>query len=270
MREFPTFATAVGDPCYDDKLTDESFAAIERRKVHQRDWVKQLERIDRARLGADDQLNYDLSLRDARLDVEEQRFPGELLALTQLRGVHAMLAELALRIPRRTAADLEHFLTRMHAYPKAVDDNLALLRRGLERGVTAPQVTLVHVGELIANHLVDDPAKSPIYQSAFAELPESIPPAERTRLQAAAKKAIAEDVVPPLRRFHKFVVDEYVPHARKTIGASALPDGAAWYALAARRSTTTDLPPERIHQIGLDEVARIRREMERVMQKTGW
>src|SRR5262249_41859358 len=132
------------------------------------------------------------------------------------------------------------------------------------------QVTLTHVGELIANHLVDDPTRSPIYQTAFAELPETIPAAERARLQAAARKAIAEDVVAPLRRFHKFVADEYIPHARKSIGASALPDGAAWYAFAARRSTTTNLTPERIHQIGLDEVARIRREMERVMRQTGW
>src|SRR5262249_6471182 len=163
------------------------------------------------------------SLRDARLDVEGQRFPSELMVLTQLGGVHSLLAEEAARIPRRTAADLDHFLARLDAFPRLVDQHLALLRRGLEQGVTPPQVTLVHVGELIGNHLVDDPSRSPIYQAAFAQLPASIPAAERSRLQAAARRAIADHVVAPLRAFRKFVVEEYVPHARKTLGASALP-----------------------------------------------
>jgi uncharacterized protein (DUF885 family) len=270
LREFPTFATLVGDPRYDDKLEDMSVAAIERRKAHARDKLKRLEKIDRARLSADDQLNYDLYLRDAKLDVEGQRFPDELLVLTQLGGVHAELADLAHEIPRRNPQDLDHFLARLDAYPKLVEQHLALLRKGLERGITPPQVTLTHVGELIANQLVENPEKSPIYQLAFAQLPESIPAAERARLQAAAKQAIAEKVVVRLRAFHKFVVEEYVPRARKSLGISALPDGAAWYAYLARRSTTTELSPELIHQIGLDEVARIHGEMERVMRATGW
>jgi uncharacterized protein (DUF885 family) len=270
MREYPTWATAVGDPRYDDRLPDESFEAIERRKAHLRERLKRAEAIDRTRLSVDDRLTYELYLRDARLEVEDEKFPHELLVLNQLDGAHTELAELAQQIPRRNAQDLDHFLARLDAFPKLVEQHLALLRKGLERGVTPPQVTLAHVGELIGNQLVDDPTKSPIYQLAFAQLPESIPAHERARLQAAAKKAITEKVVAPLRVFHRFVVEEYVPHARKTLGLSALPDGAAWYAHLARHSTTTDLPPERIHQIGLDEVARIRGEMEKVMRATGW
>src|SRR5207248_794247 len=101
LRESPIFATAVGDPRYDDKLEDESFAAIERRKAHARELLPRLGRIDRARLSATDQLNYDLFARNARLDVEGQRFPDELLALNQLGGVYSELASLAQQIPRR-------------------------------------------------------------------------------------------------------------------------------------------------------------------------
>jgi uncharacterized protein (DUF885 family) len=270
MREQPIFATLVGDPRYDDKLEDVSFAAIERRKAHARDLLVRVQKIARARLSAADRLSYDLFLRDAQLDVEGQRFAEELLQLTQLGGVHSLLAELALAIPRRNAQDLDHFLARIDAFPQLVEQHLALLRKGLEQGITPPQVTLAHVGELIVNQLVEDPSKSPIYQIAFAQLPESIPAAERARLQAAAQQAIATKVVPPLRAFHQFVVGEYVPRARQTLGISALPDGAAWYSYLARRSTTTDISPERIHQIGLDEVARIHGEMERVMRASGW
>ena len=270
LRDHPELATAVGDSRYDDKLEDDSPAAIERRKARARELLDRVKKIDRAKLSAGDALNYDLFLRDASLDVEGQRFPAELLALNQLTGVHQLLSQLAEQIPRRNAHDLDNFLRRIDAYPVAVEQNLQLLREGLKRGITPPEVTLQHVGELIDNQLVADPTRSPIYLHAFAELPESIPPAERARLQAAAKQAITDKVLPPLRGFRAFVVGEYIPHARKSLALSALPDGAAWYAYQARRSTTTELAPERIHEIGLGEVARIRGEMDKVMRSLGW
>jgi uncharacterized protein (DUF885 family) len=270
LREYPIFATEVGDPRYDDKLTDESFAAIARRKAHARELLGRVQHIERARLTPEDQLSYDLFLRDARFDVEGQRFPDELLVLNQLDGAHEKLAVMAEQIPRRNVQDLEHFLARIDAFPQLVEQHLALLKKGLETGVTVPQVTLAHTGELIANQIVDDPTQSPIYQAAFASLPESIPAAERARLQAAARQAIRDKVVAPLRPFHQFVVEKYIPGARRSISLSALPDGTAWYAYLARRETTTELTPDRLHQLGLDEVARISGEMERVMRQTGW
>lgn len=270
MREEPIFATFAGDPRYDDKLPDMSFAAIERRKAHRRDCIQRLERIDRKRLTRDDQLDYDLFLRGARLDVEGQRFSDELLVLDKMGGVHSVLADVAQAIPRRNAQDFEHFLARIDAYPQLVDEHIALLRKGLERGVTPPRVTLEKLGEIIGNQIADDPAKSPIYQLAFAQLPSNISAADATRLQASAKRAIAERATPALRAFRKFVVDEYVPHARTTLGISALPDGAAWYAYLARRSTTTELSPERIHELGLAEVARIGAEADATMRASGW
>ncbi|HEY1585736.1 MAG TPA: DUF885 family protein, partial [Polyangia bacterium] len=270
MREFPTWATLVGDSRYDDKLPDYSLAAIERRKAHRRDVIKQLGKIDRARLTREEQLDYDLYLRDARLDVEGERFPEELLAIDKMGGVHTMLADLAPAIPRRNALDFEHFLARIDAYPKLVDENLALLRKGLERGVTPPRVTLEHLGESIGNQISDDPTKSPVYVLAFAQLPSSVSAADAARLQAAARKAIVEHVNVPLRAFKKFIVDEYVPHARTTLGMSALPDGAAWYAYRARVSTTTEMSPEKIHELGLAEVARIGAAAEQTMRASGW
>ena len=270
MRDQPIWATYVGDPRFDDKLPDYSFAAIERRKAHRRDAVARLEHIDRKRLTREEQLDYDLFLRDARLDVEGQRFPEELLVLDKLGGVHSLPADVAGQIPRRNVQDFEHFLARLDAYPTLVDQHIALLKKGLERGVTPPKVTLEKLGETIGNQIADDPAKSPAYQLAFAQLPASIAPADAARLQAAAKKVIAERVTPALRAFRKFVVDEYVPHARATLGMSALPDGVAWYAYSVRRTTTTDLSPERIHALGLQEVARIGAEADATMRASGW
>jgi uncharacterized protein (DUF885 family) len=270
LRDQPTFATHVGDARYDDKLDDESFEAIDRRKAHDRALLEKLRGFDRTKLAEADRLSFDLFQRRAQRDVDEQRFPDELLALDQMGGVYSELAELAEQIPRKSAADLDRFLKRIDAFPTLVAQTTALLKKGLEKGITQPEVVLKNVPELISHQLVDDASKSPIYQIAFAQFPETIAAPDRARLQAAAKAAILKSVVPPLRAFHKFVVEEYLPKARKSVGLSSLPDGAAWYAFRARKYTTTDLAPERIHQIGLDEVARIDGEMEHVMRSTGW
>jgi uncharacterized protein (DUF885 family) len=270
MREFPTFATEVGDPRYDDRWQDLSREAVERRKEHERELVKQVESIDRAQLGPDDQLTYDLFRRDAKLAVEGRRFPEELLQIDQMGGVHSALSQLAEIVPKRNVTDVENFLKRIDRYPVLVDQGIALLREGLQKGITPPKITLRDVGKLIENQISDDPTKSPVYTEVLAKLPDSIPAAERTRLQARARQLLTARVMPALRKLHKFVVEEYEPKARTSIGLSALPDGAAWYAYNVKRSTTTDLTPEQIHQIGLTEVKRIRAEMEGVMRATGY
>jgi uncharacterized protein (DUF885 family) len=101
-------------------------------------------------------------------------------------------------------------------------------------------------------------------------MPESFPAAERERLTAAYRARIAQDVLPAYRRLRDFVRDEYLPRSRDTVGYAALPDGRAWYAFLVKASTTTDLSPDRIHEIGLEEVTRIRAEMEVVKKQVGF
>ncbi len=270
MKEYPTFATAIGDRRYDDKLDDLSLAAIERRKVQTRDTLERAKKIDRKGLPAAEQVHYDLFVRNLEEAVEGQRFPSEVLQINQMYGVHRELADLAEVIPRANVADLERFIKRIEAYPALVDQSIALLRAGLAKGITPPRITLRDVGKLVANQIADDATKTPIYETAFKSLPDSIPAADRARLSAAAKKAIAERALPSLRKLHKFVVEEYEPKARESIGLSSVPDGKAWYAYNAKHSTTTDLTPDQIHDIGVGEVKRIRGEMETVMRKTGY
>lgn len=270
LEQDPFFATVVGDRRYDDRLEDLSFAAIERRKAHDREMLGRIKAIDRAKLPPDDRVHYDLFLRNVAERVEGQRFPSELLLLDQMGGVHKDLADLAELVPRARVSDYESFIKRIEKYPVLVEQHLALLRKGLERGITPPRITLRDVPRLIANQIVEDPAKSPVYTQLFATMPGHIPAKERARLQAAAKRALAKHALPALEKLRRFVVEEYEPKARATIGLSALPDGPAWYAFNARRSTTTDLSPEEIHAIGLAEVKRLRAEMERVMRETGF
>ncbi|WP_309896896.1 DUF885 domain-containing protein [Archangium sp.] len=270
LREHPLLATGVGDSRYDNRLTDLSFEAIARREQYERDLRGQLGGIDPERLSASARLDYQLFLRELDESIEGRRFPGEYLQVTQLGGPHTLLAGLSLSMPKGTVKNHEDFLQRMKLLPVYVAQSIALMRKGLEVGVTPPRITLRDVPGLIQNQLVDDPTKSPIYRNAFGSFPASIPPEDQTRLREQAVIALRESVLPAYRELHRFFVEEYLPRTRESIALSALPDGAAWYAWNVREMTTTDLTPEQIHQLGLSEVARIRAEMEQVKTQVGF
>jgi uncharacterized protein (DUF885 family) len=132
-----------------------------------------------------------------------------------------------------------------------------------------PSVSVQGLESTLRPHVVDDPTKSLLWKP-FANFPVGVPEGERTRLMAAGRTAIAEGVVPGFREFAEFMQREYVPGARATIGASALPNGRAYYAQRVRNYTTLALTASDVHRTGLAEVARIRAEMETVMRSTGF
>ena len=270
MREFPTFATSLGDSRYDDRLTDMSPEAIERRKKHTRETLERLRQVDRERLSPTARINYDLLIRETEEDIEGQQFPSEYLQINQRGGVHTDMAELAEWVPKSGVKNFEDYLTRLRQTPQQVEHSIALLRAGMEKGVTPPRVTLREVANLIGNQLVADPRSSPIFTTAFGEMPATIPAEEQERLRAEAAKVLRDDVIPAYRKLQRFFADEYYPRTRQEVGLSSLPNGQAWYAHRAKTMTTTSMTPEEIHQLGLSEVKRIRAEMETVKQQTGF
>lgn len=263
LRESPLFATFVGDLRYNDQLGDQSFEAIERRKQHARELLERLKGFDRARLSEPRQLDYDLFRLNTELSVESQRFPEEYVQISQLGGIHDMMAQVAQAVPKRNVKDFQDFVKRLRAVPTLVDQSIALMRKGMEAGVTPPKVTLRDVPGLIRNQIVDSPEKSPIVSALFEGLPPSLKP-EEARLRAEVTAAIGEAVLPAYRKLLAFFETEYAPRAREALAMSTLPDGQAWYAYRVKEMTTTDLSPEAIHTIGLSEVKRIRAEMEKV------
>ncbi|HEY0155793.1 MAG TPA: DUF885 domain-containing protein [Thermoanaerobaculia bacterium] len=270
LRDNPEGATTLGDRRYDALLTDRSAAAFARRREHDRETLRRIKAIDRSKLSADDQLNYDLFLLQTESAVEEGRFPNEVATVNQMEGLYITLGELAQHIPRDTVKDHENFIARLRAFPKAVDDTIALLRQGAASGVTPARVIVRDVAELIGHQVVDDPVKSPIYELAFTNFRSSIPAAEQTRLQGEAQRALRESVLAAMRKLHEFWVGEYYPKTRETIAWTAVPQGKEWYAFNVRRETTTDLTPDQIHNLGLSEVKRIRGEMEKIKTSTGF
>ena len=266
LRSYPTFATYVGVSGYDDRWTDLSLAAIERRQADQRQFLEALEGIEASALDADARLDLALIRRGFEETVEGFRFPSETLRIHPLGGVQQNVPQTLMSMPMNGVGDYENRLARLSAVPDLVEQTLVLLDAGLAAGITPPRITLRDVPQQVRNLLTEAAGESPLL-SSFADMPVKIPEAKRASLRLEAEAILVADVYPAYRRLLAYLEETYLPGARETIGQSRMPDGEAWYAYNVRRFTTTDQSPEQIHQIGLAEVQRIRGEMESIIRE---
>jgi uncharacterized protein (DUF885 family) len=269
MENYPEWATSQGKRTGLDRWTDDSEEAIHAREAQREKFLEELKTIDAAALSPSKRLDHRLLVRDYERDVEGQRFPGEYLALNQLGGAHEGITQLMEVVPAERPEDFEAILKRLNAVPVVIEQNIALLQKGLETGVTPPQATLGKVAEQIEALTVDDSLENPILAPFRKDTP-LLSVEEKKAFQDRGVKALRESVLPALKKFHAFAKDTYVPGARQTLGMSAMPDGEAWYVFSAAGSTTTNLTPKEIHEIGLKEVARIEAEMQVLKDKTGF
>ena len=269
VRESPEFATDLGVPGEDDRWTDMSQAGIDQRKREAQWPLDAVKTIHRDALPPADQLNYDLFRYDAEEEVADNQFPGEYLPVNQLGGVQQTIPQVIAQMPTSNAQQYGNILARMRAVPALIDQNIALMRRGVKLGITEPRIILRNVPDQVQKVIPDDPMASSLLKP-FTNFPASMSAADRDRLKAAALKEYQGDLVPAYRRLYDYLVREYIPAARESIAFSALPQGAAWYRQAVKEHTTTDMTPEEIHQLGLSEVKEDQAEMEKVAADSGF
>ena len=272
LRESPLLATYVGVHDFDDHLASNAEADLERRARETRAFLDELATIDRAALAAaspGDAVSYDLFAMELGDRLASRSFGEEQLTLNADSGFHTDLAQLPEQVPVGSIRELESYLARLGQFPRVFDEAIELMKKGLARGMTPAKVAIAGVEATAAAHVVADTEES-VFWAPFAGLSETIPVAERERLRAAARETIRGSVVPSYARFRDFLVSDYLPRARSSVGASELHDGQAYYRYLIRHFTTLDLEPEAIHQTGLEQVARIRGEMEAVKKRTGF
>lgn len=269
LQQYPESATLLGDNRYNDRVTDYSIEAIERRKAHEREMLDRLQKIDRSPLTGQDLISYDLFLRDKKFNVEGGRFPTEYMPIDQMNGAQISFGQLVGSTPFRTAKDYDDYVARLAAFSRQIDQLIELMKRGIETKWLPPAVPLRSVPAQIEGQIADDPTKSPLF-SPFARFPQGVSASERTRLNNSGKNVIAGSLTPALKNLYAFIKESYLPACRRDIGASSLPDGEAFYQFAIRRHTTTSLTAREIHEIGKREVARIHKEMEAIVQQAGF
>jgi uncharacterized protein (DUF885 family) len=268
-RENPLLATSTGDHRYDDRLPSDATADLERRAAASRGYLERLSAIDAKALGPQDQVSRAMFERDLQDDLARRRFRAERMPITADSGFHTGLSRLPQDMPLATVRDYENYLSRLRAIPAYFDQNVEHMREGLKAGFTVARVALAGYDATMRPHVVADPEKS-VFWKPFASFPPGVPASEHERLRAAAREAIAKAVVPAYQRLLDFFTKEYEPGARATLGAYELPEGREYYGWLVKHFTTLDTTPEKVHQVGLAEVDRIRREMDAVIRQVGF
>ena len=268
LADNPISATYLGDLRYNDRWSDLSPAAKASRDAADAKVLDDLGRIPREALPPPEQLNCDLFRHRYEMRKAAVPFHQEFYSI-EAGGGPQSLNEVAEAMPFETVKDYETWLRRMAALPRFLDQYGELLRLGVQEKRTQPRVIMERVLDPLAKQVTAKPEDSPFFDR-FRTYPDSIPPAERDRLTAEAKKVISDSVIPAYRRFNAVFRDVYLPATRETVGIWDTPDGREYYKFLARYHTTTALTPEEIHQIGLKEVARNRAAMQKVMDEVGY
>jgi uncharacterized protein (DUF885 family) len=245
-------------------------AASQRQRLAYWDEVlRELDAIAPKDLSADNRINLAVYRPQVENLAAEVRFRSYEMPFNSDSQFWSDLAFMARR-PLKDARAARNYIARLDDVPRYFQENVANMRAGIARGFSVPRAVLDGRDASIAAYAKgEDAADSPFY-APFKSLPASIPADEQERLRAEARRAISAHVVPAYASLLAFFRDEYVPGARKTLAAEAMPGGKAWYRQQIREYTTLDLDPEEIHRIGLAEVARIDAQMQATMRETGF
>ena len=231
--------------------------------------LKQLDAIPAQQLSAENQVNlavYRPQLENLAADI---RFRGYEMPFNSDSQFWSDLGFMTQR-PLKNVLEARNYIAKLNDVPRYFDEQTANMRAGLKRGFSVPRAVLAGRDVSIASYAqVKSPEDSEFYKP-LQNLPTSIPADEQATLRADTVRAIRERVIPAYAKLLKFFRDDYVPHARSTLAAEALPDGKAYYRQQIREYTTLDLDPQTIHDIGLKEVARIDAEMQVTMKATGF
>jgi uncharacterized protein (DUF885 family) len=269
LADNPMMATYVGDSRYNDRWTDMSAAGIARRHQHDRDTLAALRAIPRTGLTPAEQLDHDLFAREYEQRLATHPFKPWLYDINQRGGIQT-LSETAEILPFRTVKDYEDWIKRLQGVGPLVDQHIAMLDEAAREGRTQPRVIMERVTPQLALQVVDAPEKSPFY-APFRRFPDAIGAADRARLDAAGRAAIASSVLPAYRRLQTAFTQRYLPATRSTVGISGTPQGADYYReCIAYHTTLRGLTADEIHAIGLAEVARIRGEMLKIKDQVGF
>ncbi|MGA8298814.1 MAG: DUF885 domain-containing protein, partial [Terriglobales bacterium] len=265
LQHSPELATQVGDPRYNDRLSDFSDQAIAESLEHARQALARFEAIDTTGFPEQEKLNQQLMVRSLRDGLESARFKDWEMPVTQFGGIHLWYPSLPYDSPFRNVKDYEDYISRLHQMPRALDQAIGHMRDGLRDHLMPPKFLLEKVADQAQSIADDSLGDDPLDKSPFCEplkkFPDSISPADRARLRAAIEAAVKNEVAPAYAKFAKFVREDYAPHGRSDPGLWALPDGDARYRLAVKEQTTTDMSPDAIHDLGVKSVAEIESQM---------
>ena len=265
LQVSPLLASSEGIKDYDDRLSDISANGLAMRNQKFSQYLERLNSIDQSTLGRDDVITLLMQKYRIQNYVDLYKFNDHFVPITSEYGFHSALAQLPNRVRLQSAEDSENYLKRLALVAGQITQNMAWMREGLKVGMTQPKVVMQGFEDSIKPQLVDDAENSGFYAPFESMDTKRFTSTQIASWQQQAKQLITQQVIPAYQQFYDFLVSEYIPNARDDIAAISWPQGESLYQNRIRYYTTTDLSAQQIHQIGLDEVARIRAEMQEIV-----
>ncbi|MBG8555296.1 DUF885 domain-containing protein [Hymenobacter guriensis] len=270
---FPLDATSQGDNRYNDQLPNDGTRAFrEKQRATYQSYLDQLHKFDRASLSANDQISYDIFEYEMQSRLEGLKLNTWMIPFQQFWGLPLSLGQYGSGEgvqPFKTVKDYENWLGRVRQFPAWADTAISNFRQGMKTGVVLPKALVVKMIPQMRDLVVKDAAQS-LFYGPINRFPKEFTVAERKQLSSAYQEAILTQLSPTYQKLADFLEKEYLPKARASTGIGVIPEGPETYRYLVKYWTTTEKTPDEIHQIGLQEVARIRAEMEQVKQQVGF
>ncbi len=265
LREIDTF--------YDQRTTEEErerFPLGFANEAHFREeydfnkgLLERLDGMDIETLSFDDYISHSLLRFDIHNQVQLFEFKEYLIPILSESGFHTRVLWRTNR-SINSQESLERYIAYLNDIPRYFEENIELMRTGIELGITQPLEGLQNYGATYDPYIVDDPIES-IFFRPMNNKPESFSQADWEIALQSVSDAINLSVTPAYRNLKQFFEEEYFPNTRDGLGAATMPNGKAYYEHKTRYYTTQDLTPEAVHEIGLEEVQRIRSEMKSII-----
>jgi uncharacterized protein (DUF885 family) len=268
ISDNPVYASSMGDLRFNRDWSDNSVSGIIKDHNHDQSVLEQLNTIDLNDLDELNLINYKLFKKQYENSVESFDYQTYLMPFSHRGGIQ-LEHETVNILPLRNAEHYDDWIARLSKLEVLVDAEIEKARMGIETGTVPPRFLMEKVFQQIKLQAYVSPEASPFYR-AFESMDRSIDEGDVLAIQAKAKEVIRNQVIPAYLKLHQFFEDDYLAACRTSIGIKDINNGKQYYEFLARKFTTTSLKPQEIHNIGLSEVARIKAEMEEVIQEVNW
>jgi len=269
LKHNPEMASSMNDKRYNDQISDYSVKAYHENLAREQDLLMKLAAIDDTGFTDQEKISRELLMRRLAMGEEESEFKPWEMPVTQMDGIQTAYPQLVAQLSFTTVKDYDDWIARLHLIPTAFDQVTTNMSIGMDDNRVPPKYLLEKVLVQVQQLAGQKPEESP-FALPLKKFPPSIKPGEQERIKADMLDAIQKEVLPAYKRFGRFLEVSYIPAGRAEPGIAALSDGPKYYQFLIRRTTTTNLTADQIHQIGLDEVQRDETEMLVIAKKLGF
>ncbi len=269
LKTSPTFATYIGDHRYNNLLEDLSESSVIKQIEYFKELLTKIININESELSSENRLNHKLLSNTLNNHISFYKYKTHYLPLNHLSGPHIDFPQIIEYHPFNTLKDFKDYISRLHAFPLQVDQLIETLQSGINRNITSFGKSIEHVLNQVEAFTQFKDSNHPL-NTPVSKIPDSMPESNKQEITASINNAITSFVTPAYKKLHSYLSNTYFQHCRRHEGIWSLPEGADLYNFYVRYHTTTDLTPQEIHEIGLNEILRIQSDIRDIMNEVGF